>query len=87
MHIHRCSTLCCIQHKDHTIVVALYSGVRQGCSLSPALWSIFVCYALHLLSARVPLAALSAFSDDLLAQWTIDAPDETLLLLFLTWPL
>ncbi|CAE7249506.1 unnamed protein product [Symbiodinium microadriaticum] len=77
LHIHRHSKLR-IDHKDHRILVELHSGVRQRCSLSPALWSIFICYALHLLSSRVPLAALTAFSDDILAQWIIDAPQDVL---------
>ncbi|OLP88826.1 hypothetical protein AK812_SmicGene29782 [Symbiodinium microadriaticum] len=77
LHIHRHSKLR-IDHKDHRILVELHSGVRQGCSLSPALWSIFICYTLHLLSSRVPLAALTAFSDDILAQWIIDSPQDVL---------
>ncbi|CAE7434886.1 Dcun1d2, partial [Symbiodinium sp. CCMP2456] len=77
LHIHRQSSLL-IQHKEHDIPIALHSGVRQGCGLAPALWSIFICYALHLLSARIPLTSLTAFSDDILAQWDIDTPDEAL---------
>ena len=48
------------------------------CSLSPALWSIFICYTLHLLSSRVPLEALTAFSDDILAQWIINTPQDVI---------
>ena len=75
LHIHRHSTIH-ISHKTHDIHVALHSGVRQGCSLSPALWSIFICYVLHLLSARIPLTHLTAFSDDILSQWMISSPDD-----------
>ena len=75
LHIHRHSTIR-ISHKTHDIDVELHSGVRQGCSLSPALWSIFVCYILHLLSARIPLTHLTAFSDDILSRWVIASPDD-----------
>ena len=79
LHIHRHSTIR-ISHKTHDIDVELHSGVRQGCSLSPALWSIFICYVLHLLSARSPLTHQTAFSDDIwndiLSQWVIASPDD-----------
>ncbi|CAE6950667.1 unnamed protein product [Symbiodinium sp. CCMP2592] len=69
-----------ILHKA-LVFAALHSGVRQGCSLSPALWSIFICYVLHLLSAKIPLSCLTAFSDDILAQWEVHEPEDILRIL------
>ncbi|CAE6966199.1 Pol [Symbiodinium sp. CCMP2592] len=80
LHIHYQATLN-ITHKSHTVEVELHSGVRQGCSLSPALWSIFICYTLHLLSDRIPLSCLTAFSDDILAQWQVHQPENILCIL------
>ena len=36
---------------------------------------------LHLLSARVPLTHLTAFSDDILSEWVIASPDDVALVL------
>ena len=65
-----------VTHRDQQDFVPLRTGLRQGCSLSPALWALVTGWLLRNIPG-VPLAEITkcntSFADDLLFQWEIDS--------------
>ena len=54
-------------------------GIRQGCRLAPALWSILSAQLLQDLREMLQLQNLdnyTAFADDTLGHWVIHSPDD-----------
>ena len=65
-----------VTHRDQQDFVPLRTGLRQGCSLSPALWALVTGWLLRNIPG-IPLEEISkcntSFADDLLFQWEIDS--------------
>ena len=64
-----------VAHRDQQDNVPLRTGLRQGCSLSPALWALVTGWLLRNIPG-IPTSEISqcntSFADDLLFQWEID---------------
>ena len=63
-----------IAHHDHSELLCMSRGLRQGCSLAPALWTIYCGWLLKQLHATgevdVP-SCNTSYADDLLFSWQV----------------
>jgi len=61
---------------DHCRCITTDNGIRQGCGLSPTLWSMFTCVVMHHLFEKIHREDTTAFADDWLFQWFIDSESD-----------
>ena len=76
MHVHDAARMV-YQVGDNQARVNLNQGVRQGCSLSPLLWtlatgSIYLDLVQNLHREQLPLGEPTLYADDVFAAWTIN---------------
>ena len=67
-----------IKHGTQDIRVETEKGVRQGCVLSPLLWTCFTCFVLKRLDCDIPLSDLQVYADDVLMSRIFRTKDQML---------
>ncbi|CAE7364204.1 unnamed protein product [Symbiodinium microadriaticum] len=69
-----------ITHDQHEECIALQSGIRQGCVLSPLLWVCVTTYMLHCLAERTSPEwvryEVTAFVDDFISAFTLHRVED-----------
>ena len=65
-----------IKHCTHDIRVKTEKGVRQGCVLSPLLWTCFTCFVLKRLGGDTQLSDLQVYADDVLMSRIFRTKDQ-----------
>eukprot|EP00439_Symbiodinium_sp_Y106_P074449 s3080_g14.t1 len=58
-----------LQHGRINLSILTHRGVRQGCVLSPLLWSCFTCYVAKRLPQTLRKQDLQMYADDFLMYW------------------
>ena len=58
-----------MQHGRINLSILTHRGVRQGCVLSPLLWSCFTCYVAKRLPQTLKKQDLQMYADDFLMYW------------------
>eukprot|EP00439_Symbiodinium_sp_Y106_P044404 s8080_g5.t1 len=58
-----------LQHGRVNLSILTHRGVRQGCVLSPLLWSCFTCYVAKRLPQTLRKQDLQMYADDFLMYW------------------
>ncbi|CAE7232869.1 unnamed protein product [Symbiodinium sp. CCMP2592] len=55
-----------LQHAHINLRIVTERGIRQGCILSPLIWTCFTCYVAYQLEPIIPLTDLQIYADDFL---------------------
>ena len=58
-----------LKHSNVSLIIRTDRGVRQGCELSPLIWSCFMCYVMKRLDKRIQMADVQMCADDFLLSW------------------
>ena len=67
-----CESTYHLEHGHIRFSLATDRGVRQGCVLSPLLWTCFTCYVLRRMPAEVPVQDQQVYADDFVMSKTFD---------------
>ena len=69
-----------LQHQNRRGLFSMEKGVRQGCSVSPMLYSLFTVWMMAELKHRVPPTwveqCMTCFADDTHLAWCVDKPSD-----------
>ena len=69
-----------LQHHNRRGLFSMEKGVRQGCSVSPMLYSLFTVWMMAELKHRVPPTwveqCMTCFADDTHLAWCVDKPSD-----------